>query len=218
MTAIQYSQHDLGAVLVKARLLTSELMTAKATLWNGLERRATLASKAIIDEHDRMRMLAVTTIFRSSFWTACFSAHCYFQYRKIFIKSFDEDGLSDICLAANTAAHIHADIVPIELFNARELTKSKEILVVLGETEKFIMECFETSFPNVKFARDAVTHNHDRSLSRYNKNDLNSDVGGRYITDVGKIYVDHLGNDFSFDFTPEKFRRYLDNLEKLVDI
>ncbi len=210
------SVSDLGAVLIQARLQTSEVMSGFQDITKHLEAAAILRRATADDERAWNRLFAAAEFARSHLRSAAFSANCYFAYLGIF-GALSEPTLSrDVKTAAIDAAHIHADVVPIELYNAREVLASPEFIDLTGLQKEHIRKCFECHFPGVKEARDAVAHSHDRLFARWRNETLGADIGGRPITRTGKSFLGSDGRDFLFDFTDTRFRDLLSDLNKMI--
>jgi hypothetical protein len=214
---VSYTFEDLGAVLHKARLRASETMSAQDDAWRRLTRgaRHQLANSA--DGLTRNQILAAPDFFYSHLRSAVFSAACYFEYSTVFEKLSAKTVPDPVRDAAIEAAHVFADVVPIDLFNAMNTASSVEMVLIAPEWGKKSKECFAEIFPHVKEARDAVTHAHDRQFGRYvNKLLPNAEVGGGPLAHCGKRYTDDRGGKFIFAFDLYRFERLLQSFASLV--
>lgn len=210
-----YSTTDLGAVLIQARLQTSNLMQPFMNIETDLRKKAVAALRADVEQQHAI--LGTAIFARSAIWSAAFCANCYFLYYSIFhdIEFFEE--AEDISLAAVDAAHRFADMVPVELFNAQEVFASVEVLKLTEQQRAVILDCFRTHFPRLKAARDAVSHSHDRVFGRYYEKRVSDIVGSRSITAEGKIFLGADGNDFLFDFRLARFSALISDLQAVVN-
>lgn len=213
---ISYSASDLGAVLIQARLQTSEVMAAFRRVEQHLQRQAIAGYDDTQSEQDRHRAFAAADFARSHLWSATFSASCYFAYLEIFRQLAEESSASDVKTAALDAAHIHADGVPVELYNAREILSSAEFMKLARIEQSDIRDCFERHFPGTKGARDAVAHSHDRLFARCYDRALAAEIGSRPISSKGKNFLGSDGHDFLFDFTIMRFRELLSDLDEMI--
>ncbi|NKN37673.1 hypothetical protein HFC70_15075 [Agrobacterium sp. a22-2] len=207
-----YSLNDIGAVLVKARLLTSDVLSPFNQQWLTLHQRSVEVMKRREQKPEKHRIFAAPDFAHSHLWGAIFSANCYFLYFEIFTATSGYQSDLDINSAAIDAAHIHADVVPIDLYNFRETIFSPEILEICGGDIKELKAIFDLDFHNLTEARDAVAHAHDRQFARVRKASLNAEVGSRSLSERGKNFLSSSGRDFLFDFRICQFEKLISNL------
>jgi hypothetical protein len=168
------------------------------------------------EDHEYYRHFAAADFARSHLWSSVFSANCYFSYFSIFQDLAEEINFGDVCTAAIDGAHLNADVVPIELFNAREVFMSSEILNLTKVDKSAVEACFDKHFPRLKEARDSVAHSHDRVFARFRDKQLHAEIGSRAIAPAGKNFVSVRGQDFLFDFQISHFAELFAELRTIM--
>lgn len=198
----------LGAVPVKARHYCEQFFRQDGGLIQELEHlsRKPRARNGLPSIRD-IDLSVVPVAFRSCLRGALYSSFCYFEYMNLHDR-FELDHDFECSSAALDMAHTFAEVVPIELYNAREISTGVEFLVVTGMKAENCRNIFDDAFPRAKDARDAVTHYHDRVFSRWINRKLDADPLGRPLSTNGKIFTDQSGQDFDFQFEEGRFARY----------
>lgn len=216
--SIQFSESDIGAVLLKARLQTSEILGQKRVMWRTLSQIARDETRSRDVRQDKNRIIAAPDFLYSSMWSALFSSCCYFRYIEIFNALASSADFQSITQAAVDGAHVHADVVPIEIYNACKISQSIEMQAIFSCDATALDDCFRDWFPRLIDARDAVAHAHDRLFSRRYDKSIDANIGSRPLTLRGKQHLDGKGLEFVFDFQPDKFVGLLNMIENVVNI
>ncbi len=205
---------ELGAVPIKARLCRQEFFQQYGGPLTRLGKNSRTLFKGESDPIKKRRLFVVSEAYGHCLRSGYFSARCYFEYLDIYDRASRVE-LCDISTAAMDLAHTFADTVPIELFNALELSKTPEFELVSGRSRDKMAAIFDLTFPNTREARDAVCHYHDRALGRFRNTDISTEMFGRSISKNGKFYTAPDGKDFEYSFSDVHFSRYFSQLEHL---
>lgn len=207
---------NLGAVPIKARHFREEFFRQHGAFIGKLQ---LLASGRVLQEtRDDVTDIGASLVsiaFESSLRGALYSSYCYFSYMDLH-EHFQQHHNFEYSTAALDMAHTFAEVVPIELYNAREISTGPEFLFATGIDAEKCRQLFDEAFPKTKDARDAVAHYHDRAFSRSRKTQLGVAPLGRTLSMNGKIFTDEHGQDFNFQFEQERFVRYFSSLDEII--
>ncbi len=111
---------------------------------------------------------------------------------------------------------LYFDMAIIELFNAKETLVGPEFCKIFGEDG--VRKCeilFDEHFPNIKIARDSITHNHDRAFGRHKKEQKSEPPFSRLIDD-GFEYPGPEGIPVQVRIPPKNYQDFLNEFGDLI--
>jgi hypothetical protein len=212
----QISATEVGSIIANSREKVSAFCRQHYPVFRKLLSLSHSRSLVFADDDEQIRVMAASMFFESSLRDSLYSVNLFRDgFDTVFRKNqnFEENSAKDGLLQC---VHIHADSIPIDLFNAFKITQSAEFVKLSKQSAKNHADCFLAHFPRVVDARDSITHYHDRAFGRFRDTQFSGRLGSSRIYSYGKIFVDAKGLEFDFDFDEAIFARYLDDLDKAV--
>ena len=210
------SASEVGSIIANSREKVSAFCRQRYPIFKKLLSLSHSRALIFANDDEQIRVMAASTFFESSLRDSLYSVNLFRDgFDVVFRQSqgFEENTAKDGLLQC---VHIHADSVPIDLFNAFKITQSAEFVKLSKQSAKDHADCFLAHFPRVVDARDAITHYHDRAFGRFRDTQFSGKLGSSRIYNYGKTFIDNKGLEFDFDFDEAIFARYLEDLDRIV--